>query len=122
MLLSIGCSYEDNFLNFSTNQETSIPRKISLNEGEAFYFENCDIEIKLITVTGDYLYDGNDIASIQVNFNYGNSYTLIEYYSINGIQSYYAENATNYVFNFEGIHWVDDHFELDISVKQYATL
>lgn len=128
----MGCSYEDEYIinstspiqstYFITEQEQSLPMTIILSEGESVYLESCDIKIEFTSISIDCPDYGSDRAYIKVDYNYGNSYTLLEYDSMIGTMRYQAENETNYVFYFNGIYFVDDHCELEFTVNRYCKL
>ena len=127
-----GCSYEDEFIlnstsptqstYFITEQETSLPMTITLSEGESVYLEACDIKLEFAYISIDCPDYGRNTANIKADYNYGNGYTWIEYDSMNGTMRYQAENETNYVFYFNEIYFVDDHYELDFTVNRYYKL
>jgi hypothetical protein len=132
LVIFIGCSSREDYLinssspiqstYYITQQETSLPMTISLKEGESFYLESCEIKIEFTALTTNYPDYGNNRAYITSNYNCGNAYTFIEYDSMNGVLSYYAENETNYVFDFNGIYPVGDHYELEITIDRYYYL
>lgn len=132
VLFFIGCSYEDELIlnskspiqstYFINAHETHLPMTIRLSEGESVYLEACDIKLEFAYVSIDYPDYGANTANIKADYNYGNSYTWIEYNSMNGTMRYQAENETNYNFYFNGIYLADDHYELDFTVNRYYRL
>lgn len=103
-------------------EESSFPLNVALKEGESVYLEACDIKLEFAYISIDYPDYGVNTANIKADYNYGNSYTWIEYNSMNGTMRYQAENETNYNFYFNGVYFVDDHYELDFTVNRYYKL
>ena len=103
-------------------EESSFPLNVALKEGESIYLEACDINIELYTIYFNYPTTRNNQAIIKISYDYFSTVSEFVYNSSEGMDSYYAENRTNYVFHFNRIVIDNNHFELDLTINRYYKL
>ena len=132
ILLLSSCSYNDDIITGGSNpinstyyvktDDSSFPMNVILKEGESVYLELCDINIELYTVYENYPVSGNIQAIIKVSYNYLSNVSVVEYNSSDGMESYYAENETNFVFYFNSIADNNNQIELNMTINRYYIL
>lgn len=132
ILILSSCSYNEDTITGGSNpinstyyvetDDSSFPMNVILKEGESVYLELCDINIELYTVYENYPVSGNIQAIIKVSCNYLSNVSVVEYNSSNGMESYYAENETNFVFYFNSIADNNNQIELNMTINRYYIL
>jgi hypothetical protein len=127
IIMLLGCSDNDYLMNShypkdTTGQNTTLPSNIILRVGESFYQQDCAVNIVFNNVCSNCTTYGINRAFIIASSMNTGSYTNIEFDSDGGVTSYYPNNGTNYVFYFKSLNWINDHYELSITINRYGTL